>query len=191
MVLLVGMIAPSLVSLDFRSRAFLLYFSRPITPVEYIVGKAMVIICYLAAITTLPAIALYLLGVLLSPDMSVVAHTWDLPFRIVVASITLMIPTTALALFFSSLTTESRYAGFAWFAVWGLGWTAYSILQGVFAGRQWSIVSLYHMLGRVQTWIFGLSTDINDVTSATSFLIIVTVLALMVLVSRVAAPMRI
>ncbi len=43
MVLLVGMIAPPLISQDFRSRAFLLYFSRPITPVEYVFGKAMVV----------------------------------------------------------------------------------------------------------------------------------------------------
>ena len=168
MVLLVGMIAPSLVSLDFRSRAFLLYFSRPITPFEYIVGKAMVVWCYLAAITTLPALTLYVLGVLLSPEIGVVLETWDLPFRILGASLVLMVPTTALALFFSSMTSESRYAGFAWFAVWGLGWAAYANLEAVSAGKQWSMISLYHMLGRVQAWVFGLSTDINDVTSATA-----------------------
>ena len=65
MVLLVGMIAPSLISLDLRSRAFLLYFSRPITPLEYVFGKALVIWTYLAAVTTLPALVLYVLGVLL------------------------------------------------------------------------------------------------------------------------------
>ncbi|MBM4092442.1 MAG: hypothetical protein FJ276_23910 [Planctomycetes bacterium] len=188
MVLLVGMIAPSLVSLDFRSRAFLLYFSRPITPFEYIMGKAMVVWCYLAAITTLPALTLYVLGVLLSPEIGVVLETWDLPFRILGASLVLMVPTTALALFFSSMTSESRYAGFAWFAVWGLGWAAYANLEAVSAGKQWSMISLYHMLGRVQAWVFGLSTDINDVTSATALLLAVTVLPFVVLVCRVAAP---
>ncbi len=191
MVLLVGMIAPSLISLDFRSRAYLLYFSRPITPLEYIFGKALVIWTYLAAVTTVPALVLYVLGVLLSPELNVVLYTWDLPFRILLASLVLMLPTTSLALFFSSLTTESRYAGFAWFALWGLGWAAYANLHVLSQSKQWSMLSLYHMLGRVQEWVFGLSTNANDVSSAALLLLIVTVMPFIVLVSRVAAPMRI
>ncbi len=186
MILLVGMIAPTLISLDFRSRAFLLYFSRPITPLEYIFGKALVVWTYLAAVTTLPALVLYVLGVLLSPNLDVVLYTWDLPFRILAASLVLMLPTTSLALFFSSMTTESRYAGFSWFALWGLGVSAYYILP-----RQWSMVSLYHMLGRVQEWVFGLPTDLDNVSSAAVLLLILTVMPFIVLISRVAAPMRI
>lgn len=191
MVLLVGMIAPPLISQDFRSRAFLLYFSRPITPLEYVYGKAMVIWVYLAAVTTLPALVLYVVGVLLSPSISVVLDTWDIPLRILAASGVLLVPTTSLALFFSSLTTESRYAGFAWFAVWGLGWAAYANLEALSLGRQWSMISLYHVLGRVETWVFGLSSNINEVTSAAALLLLVTILPLIVLLVRVAAPMRV
>ncbi len=191
MVLIVGMIAPSLISLDLRSRAYLLYFSRPITPWEYIFGKATVIWIYLAAVTTLPALVLYVLGVLLSPSLEVVLYTWDLPFRILLASMVLMLPTTSLALFFSSLTTESRYAGFAWFALWGLGWAAYANLSAFAQSRQWSMLSLYHMLGRVQEWVFGLSTNANDVSSAAFLLIVVTVMPFIVLATRVVAPIRV
>ena len=191
MVLLVGLIAPSLISLDMRSRAFLLYFSRPIAPLEYVFGKALVIWTYLAAVTTLPALILYLLGVLLSPSLDVVLYTWDLPLRVILASVTLVLPTTFLALLFSSLTTESRYAGFSWFALWGLGWTAYAYLRRIGESRQWSMLSLYHVLGRVQEWVFGLSTDPNDVSSAALLLGILTVMPLMVLTTRVIAPMRI
>ena len=191
MVLLVGMIAPSLISQDFRTRAYLLYFSRPITPAEYVLGKAAVLWFYLAAVTTLPALALYVLGVSLSPDLNVILYTWDLPLRILAASLVFMLPTTSLALFFSSMTTESRYAGFAWFAVWGLGWAAYAELAAISAGKQWSMLSLYHMLGRIQLWVFGLPSDINDVTSAAMLLLILTVFPLVILLSRVAAPMRI
>ena len=129
---------------------------------------------------------LYVLGVLLSPDLTVVFDTWQLPLRILLASLVLMLPTTFLALFFSSLTTESRYAGFAWFAVWGLGWAAHESLP-----KEWNMVSMYHMLGHVQEWAFGLPTNINDVSSAATFLLIVTVMPFIVLLSRVAAPMRI
>lgn len=191
MVLLVGMIAPPLISQDFRSRAFLLYFSRPITPLEYVWGKAIVIWGYLAAVTTLPALVMYVTGVLLSPSISVVLDTWDIPLRVLAASGVLLIPTTSLALFFSSLTTESRYAGFAWFAVWGLGWAAYANLEALDLGRRWSIVSLYHVLGHVQAWVFGLSTDLNAVTSSATLLLVVTIQPLIVLLARVAAPIRV
>jgi len=190
-VLVIGMIAPPLISQDFRSRAFLLYFSRPITPLEYVWGKTAVIWCYLAIVTTLPALVLYIVGIMLSPSLSVVLDTWDLPLRILAASLVLLVPTTSLALFFSSLTTESRYAGFSWFAVWGLGWAAYTYLSVLDLGRRWSMISLYHVLGYVEAWVFGLSTDRNEVTVAASLLVLLTVLPLIILLSRVAAPMRV
>ena len=40
MVLLVGLIAPSLISQDIRSRAFLLYFSSPLTRWEYVSSES-------------------------------------------------------------------------------------------------------------------------------------------------------
>ena len=92
MVLIVGLIAPQLVSQDLRSRAFLLYFSRPLSRVEYVLGKFLTVWFYLAMISTVPAIALYALGVVLSPQLDVVLATWDLPLRIVAASAVLAIP---------------------------------------------------------------------------------------------------
>lgn len=188
MVMLVGLVAPRLISQDFRSRAFLLYFSRPITPIDYVLGKAAVVAAYLSAVTLLPALLLYAVGVMLSPDFSVVLATWDLPIRVVLASITLTIPTTVLALFLSSMTTESRYAGFAWFAIWAMGWVAYANLLRIGAGPQWSMLSLYHLLGRVQLWIFGLPAE--DVSAAAIMLIMVTVVSFIVLMTRISAPMR-
>ncbi len=125
MIMMVGIIAPPLISQDVRSRAFLLYFSRPISRWEYILGKASTIWAYLALISLAPGLVLYLLGILLSPGFNVVLSTWDLPFRIALASFFLMIPTASLALCFSSMTQESRVAGFSWFAVWILGAVAF------------------------------------------------------------------
>lgn len=191
MVLVVGLIAPPLIARDFRSRAFLLYFSRPLAPAEYILGKSMVLWCYLAAITTMPALVLYILGVLLSPDLTVVSYTWDLPLRIFAASFVLIIPTTALALCFSSMTTESRYAGFAWFSMWVMGWVAYAYLQKIGASHEWSMISIYHMLGRVQAWVFGLAPNVNDVSAAATLLAVITLGSYVIILSRVYAPMRI
>ena len=196
MVLAVGLIAPPLIARDVRSRAFLMYFSRPLTRTEYIIGKAAVVCCYMLVIATLPALTLYTIGVLLSPNLGVLAHTWDLPLRILAASAVLTIPTTALALGISSLTTESRYAGFAWFAVWILGWTMHFCLsayappdQG--APNSWSLLSLYHSLGLVQSWVFGFSIDTVEVSRSAILLVAVTAVSLVVLFRRVSSPMRV
>jgi ABC-2 type transport system permease protein len=174
MLLVMGMIAPRLISYDIRTRGYLLLFSRPIMPWEYVLGKSLVLWFYLAAITTLPALLLYLTGLLLSPDLWVFQQTWDLPLRILAASFVLIVPTSALALAYSSLTVESRYAAFAWFATWVLGWATYSLLTFVEMQAEaeknglhpleryqsnWDFLSPYHVLGKVQQWCFGLTPE--------------------------------
>jgi hypothetical protein len=207
MVLIVGVIAPPLISQDIRSRAFLLYFSRPLIRSEYVLGKLAGVWAYLFLISTAPALALYALGVLLSPNLSVFTATWDLPLRILAASLVLMLPTSLLALGLSSLTQESRYAGFAWFALWILGWFTYAAVTSIEAinaqqrafnqrmpveieDSAWTHLSLYHTLGRVQRWVFGLS-DFQDVRGSMAILAGVTLLSLAVLYRRISAPMRI
>ncbi len=205
MIMVVGIAAPPLISYDVRSRAFLIYFSRPISRLEYILGKFGTVAFFVAMISTLPAMLLYFVGVLLSPSLSEVLVTWDLPLRILAASLVLILPTTSVALMFSSLTRESRYAGFAWFAVWILGWVMYSVVMAfqlgaasneeqarqIFEGGGWTtLLSPYHTMGMVQAWIFDLSGKDQPVLMATVLLVVVTVFSLAVLARRVSSPMR-
>lgn len=249
MLFVVGLISPTLIARDMQSRAFLLYFSRPIERADYLLGKSMVVWFFLAMITTLPALALYALAVSLSPDLSVIKYTWDLPFRILGASLWLVLPTTAIALCLSSMTTESRYAAFAWIALWVLGVVAYGILAPLSAGlaferdanrrnyqqqwqrgestsrppgirvsrgmdpqthnpqplgpeefeealakgfdTQWSLLSLYHTLGRVQAWIFGMEKNFSQVMPSIVLLILVTGGTTTLLIQRISSPMRV
>jgi len=207
MVLVVGLISPPLISQDIRSRAFLLYFSRPLTRTEYIIGKMGGMWVYLSIISLIPAFVLYCMGIMLSPNLSVIAATWDLPLRVLAASIVLMLPTSALALCLSSLSQESRYAGFAWFAIWILGWFTYfaAALAETFNAQQrmahdgrlvaiqetsWSLVSLYHTQGYVQSWLFGFA-NFSDVWASALVLSAVTIVSLFVLYRRISAPMQV
>lgn len=133
--LVIGMIAPPLISRDVRTRAFLMYFSKPVGRLEYIVGKMLIVGAYLMFITTVPALGCYLFSVALSSDLYVLLETWDLPFRILFASIIFIVPSVSVALMFSSLTSESRFAAFAWFAFWGLGFIAWNVTYGVMSSE--------------------------------------------------------
>ena len=124
----VGLVAPALISRDLRAKAWLVYFTRPVSRLEYILGKGLVLAVIIAGITMLPGLALWLIGVLVSPSVWVAVATWDLPLKVIASSLVLMVPTALLALAYSSLTAESRIASFAWFATWAACWIAHSSL---------------------------------------------------------------
>ncbi len=126
--IVVGLVAPALVSRDLRAKAWLIYFTRPVGKFEYVTGKLLILGLLVASITMLPALALWLAGVAVSPSIWVAVTTWDLPVRIIVASLALAIPTVFMALAYSSLTAESRIASFAWFATWAACWIAHASL---------------------------------------------------------------
>ncbi|MFM9025694.1 MAG: ABC transporter permease subunit [Planctomycetaceae bacterium] len=128
LVVVIGLVAPALISGDLRAKAWLVYFTRPVGRGAYILGKLAIVAALVAVITTLPAVALWLAGVLVSPSVVVALETWDLPLRAVAASVVLAVPTVLLALAYSSLTAESRIASFAWFATWAACWIAHSAL---------------------------------------------------------------
>ena len=204
MLFLLGIIVPGLISRDIRSRAFLMYFSRPIGRLEYIIGKFMVPTTFLMLITTIPAICLYVFAIMLSPNFSVIFATWDIPLRIIAASVSLILPTVSIALMLSSVTQESRFATFAWFTVWALGyasWFAIRIARAIQLEenpfedvvmndqivKAWSNVSLYNNLTDVQNWIFGVE-PFTEIWPAFVVLSVVTIVSLFLLYRGVSAP---
>ena len=200
MIVLVGMIAPGLISRDNQSRAFLLYFSRPISAFQYLLGKAATVWAFQMAVITIPALTVYLGGILFSPGPGVILNTWDIPLRILFATAVLVIPTTAFVLCLSSLVEESRYAGFAWYATWIVGFLTWAILTGndavavdSFSGwtSSWEFLSFYHVLGNVEQWVFGLMNQPANVIPYVVILSTVTVVCFLVTMRRITAPIRI
>ncbi len=206
MVLVVGLVAPRLISYDLRSRGYLLYLSRPLTPWEYVFGKAGIVFFLLFMMTAVPALLIYLAGLFLSTDVWACTQTWDLPLRILVASLILMLPTTAIALALSSLTQESRYAGFAWFAYWVIGAVSFRVLwfsEQASARRgppdldsfdrysNWMLLSPYETLGYLQRQAFGLNPSEPFTLVPWMAVIVVTLVGFGVAHWRVARMLRI
>lgn len=209
-VIVIGMVAPKLISRDMKNRAFLLYYSRPIKPSQYLLGKCAIVWVFLIGLTTLPALILYCMGVALSPSMSVLLVTWDLPLRIIVASVVLCVPTTLFALTLSSLTRESIFASFGWFAIWIMGSIAYGIMtvvEGVvrmnndqatgrefvesFLDGNWSWLSPLQTLENLQSWVFGMDQETGSIGLAFALVSLVCVICLIILRWRIVAPIRV
>jgi hypothetical protein len=78
--------------------------------------------------------------------------------------------------------------------VWLLGLVAYITLQYfvlLHIPEHWVLLSLYHTLGRVQDWVFGLHKSASAVWPSAVLVAGITVGSLMVLFRRVSSPMRI
>ena len=169
LVIVVGLVAPPLISQDVRSRAFLLYFSRPLTRLQYIWGKFATVASFLLLVCTLPQLMLYTFAVLLSPDISVVAHTWDLPVRVLLSSATVIFPATLLALMLSSLTNETRFATFGWFTIWIFGLVASLAMLSLYRETSSPVIRfcfLFLLFSDLSTWIMDYSANVRDLLEA-------------------------
>lgn len=211
--LIVAIVGPPLISQDVRSKAFLVYFSKPITRLEYLLGKATVLLFAMFLVTLLPALVLYILSIGFSPSVGTLLDTGMTLVRITLASLVIAVPVTALVLFLSSLTRDWRYAAFGWVAIWLLGELAFRVLTATIGLRDSHMVflvsirkttvvliqSIFDVTGQFEA--LGTSAELSRITTslnttypagvAFTALAALTVICFAGLWRRISAPMRI
>ncbi|OHB79342.1 MAG: hypothetical protein A2W31_03900 [Planctomycetes bacterium RBG_16_64_10] len=138
--LLVVITGPNLISRDLRFNALPLYFSRPLTRLDYFLGKLGVIAALVAAVAVGPAAVAYVLGVCFSLDLSVIRDTWRLLPASFLYGLAIVVSVGTLMLALSSLSRRSLYVGIAWAGLWVISSTVAGVLGGIH--RE----ALYHKL---------------------------------------------
>jgi ABC-2 type transport system permease protein len=129
--LLILIVGPNLISQDLRYNALPLYLSRPLRRIDYFLGKWGVIVAFLGAVTIVPAIVAYVLGLLFSLDPGILKDTFPLLLASVGYGLLIAASAGTLILALSSLSRSSRYVAMFWLAAW-LGSGAISgVLQGI------------------------------------------------------------
>jgi len=149
--LLAGLVAaiagPALVASDMRSRSFLIYFSRPVSRLDYVAGKCGVLVALMACVTLLPSLLLYVLSVLFSPSLDTLVQTAPVAASVVLGWLGVIVPAALVMLVLSSLTRQPRFAVATWVVVCLFGPLAHAILQQTrgLAGNDWTfLMSLPH-----------------------------------------------
>ena len=119
--LLIALIAifggSGLIATDLKNNALSLYLSKPISWIDYLIGKFAVIGILLGFLTVVPGLLLFLEQALLA-DVSFLKEYYWLPFSITAYSVLLILSVSLLMLVFSSLTSNPRYAIIGFCAVW-------------------------------------------------------------------------
>lgn len=211
--LIAAIAGPPLVANDLRTRAFLIYFARPVSRLDYVIGKTGVLVALLASVTLLPSLMLYVLSILFSPSLETIAQTLPVAGTIVLATLGTIVPAALIVLVLSSLTRRPRFATIAWFVVCLFGPLTHAILQETRGLRDtgWTfLVSLPHTVRTFQIGLYdveghaeGLRVEgditgmIEGLTTSDSplragiWLGLLSIACVLVLLRRVDAPTRI
>jgi len=211
--LVAATVGPPLIANDMRSRSFLIYFGRPVSRLDYVIGKAGVLAALLAAVTLMPSLLLYVFSILFSPSIDTLVQTAPIAGTMVLASLGAVLPGALIVLALSSLTRQPRFATAAWIALCTFGPLMHTILQETreLKDNGWSFLlslphsiralqlGLYDVAGRVE--VLGLQGDMDGLVEgltssnspgrAAAWLATVSVLALLLVLRRVEAPTRI
>jgi ABC-2 type transport system permease protein len=129
--LIVTLAGPNLISRDLRFNALPLYLSRPMTRLDYFLGKLGMIAGIVAAVAVIPAVAAYVLGVCFSLDLSVVRDTWRLLPASIIYGTVIVVSAGTLMLALSSLSRRSLYVGLTWIGVWLITSSVAGVLDGI------------------------------------------------------------
>lgn len=146
-----------LISNDLKHNALSFYLSKPISWMDYLIGKFIVLSVLLACITLIPGLLLYLEHVLLTDTPFLKENFW-VPFSIILYSVIIIVTTSLLMLLFSSLTKNSRYAIIGFCSVWfGLP-VIHAILSEILPSSKVALVSIWALLDRLGMALFGMDS---------------------------------
>jgi len=116
-------VGASLISRDVRHRALLMYFSRSITRVDYLVGKFLALVLFLTFVTLVPGLVLFLGQLGMGQErIGTPERLGDLG-SIVLHSLILTVPMSAVVLAFSSITKRTYLAAILWVTFYFLSTT--------------------------------------------------------------------
>ena len=107
-------VGASLISRDLRHRALLMYFSRSITRVDYLLGKFLSLVLFLLIVTLGPGLLLFIGQLGMSQERLTFAQRMGDLGAITLHSLILTVPASALVLAFSSMTKRTYLAAILW-----------------------------------------------------------------------------
>ncbi|MCM2255239.1 MAG: ABC transporter permease [Vicinamibacteria bacterium] len=145
-----------LIANDLRTGAILVYLSRPLTRVDYILGKLAALMSLNLFVTLAPALMLWIVAVSLAPEQFASLKLMWLPLAIVLHSLVISLAMGLMALAVSSLSKSARVAGLAFAGLFiGLE-IARGVLRGMFRTPETGLISLQGNLHALGNALFGI-----------------------------------
>lgn len=181
--------ASGLVANDLRTGAILVYLSRPLTQRDYIAGKLLVPLALNLAVTLVPGLVLYLVGLALAPEQYLKWDLWWIAPAVVTHAVAVSLVVSLVILAISSLSRSARVAGLGFVGlVFGLEMVRL-ILQNGFHRKEAVLLSLQADLQALGVALFGVVNRQLDIFWGWPLLVlaVVSLVCVAILHSRVRA----
>lgn len=147
---------------DKRYNSISLYLSRPITKIDYVLGKALALFLFLWLVTIVPALILYGAGILMesvSIDY-IVSHLWILG-SIFLSYFFVLTVFTSVSLALSSITKKWMYAGIGIFSFFFFSSILSDVLYLTFGSDYLKLISIRTCMRILIKFIFNIHYDVN------------------------------
>ena len=143
-----------LIANDRRANALQIYLSKPLTRAEYVLGKLVILMTFLALVTWLPAILLLIVQIAFAGNFTFFKNNVFLFPAITLFAFIEMILASSTMLALSSLSKSSRYVAILYAAVIFFTQAVYGVLYAVTRSTSLSWLSFSANLKQVGDVIF-------------------------------------
>lgn len=142
-----------LIANDRKFRALSIYFSKPVSFWDYMLGKFLVVGFYGSLVTLVPGLLLFLLRVLLAQDSTFLSEFYWIPFALIGQASVILLTLGGMILALSSALKSGRSAGILFFALLFVLDLFRQILSGI-SGM--GLISVPALLRQTNSLFFGL-----------------------------------
>jgi ABC-2 type transport system permease protein len=147
-------VGAGLIANDRRANALQIYLSKPLTRVEYISGKLVTLLVFLAGVTLLPAIMLLLLQMMFAGSVAFLRENLFLFPAITLFSVIQMLLSAFAMLALSSLSKSRRFVAMMYAGIIFFTAAMYQALAGITGSRAWAWISPEDTLDIIADAIF-------------------------------------
>ncbi|HBP20367.1 MAG TPA: hypothetical protein DEA08_21570 [Planctomycetes bacterium] len=140
---------------DVRLNLAEVYFSKPLTTRDYLLGKVTTVVGLGLAYTVLPALFLFASHAMMVPESSFLRDHWWVPLSALGYGCLIVLPTVLVTLACSSLTSSRRYAAAALITLLAANALIAELLSDVLNRRAVNVISIPQSILSVGEALFG------------------------------------
>lgn len=130
-----------LIANDRRANALQIYLAKPLSRLEYVIGKLAVLVAFLLLVTWVPGIVLLVVQVLFAGNFTFIVENFDLFPAITLSTFLKALTVSVTMLALSSLSKSGRYVGILYAGVIFFSQAMYGVLYAVTRDSTWSWMS--------------------------------------------------
>jgi ABC-type transport system involved in multi-copper enzyme maturation permease subunit len=176
-----------LIANDLAANALPIYFSKPITRRDYVLGKLGIIAACTAAVYLMPVLLLFIFAAGVSPSLDFLGNNLWLLAPILGYGVLVVAVTSLFILALSALTRSSRIVGVTFLAlVISSGWIG-TILSLMLGTDQVLVFSISHDIARLADAFFGEESNLSSLhwSLAAGALVLVAAFSAWILARRI------